>query len=503
MPNHVHLVSTPHEPKAIDLAIDPCLRQGHDMIAGTREIEKPMSIFKILVQVVSPKRRFGLEGMSVSLASSALLVLWLGSTLLAEKPTFLETGPFGDEKSKSMGLVWDSRGSACLGVQVHSGVVLTSYQCLAARWKDKNTKVNWLPNKNKSGYLRRENWIEAIHIGTDSGMSPWAIYITDDIGAEEFFDLGDFVEDSGRFTLGGYTSAFKGGKRVAWQTECDLSKVGGDTYNTHCRGMYDRKGVVVVEQARNMIVGIAEVVSTEKMVKSEGVMQLKITPISSFATEIAEMQRKLAPMLEANRKAKIEAEAEFEQWRHRHPRKSGWESASELAGAVTAGLNQRTTPASSSPRAGAPSGRPQAPGTGGSKVNAGCQPTLGYLASKIPTVPDAKLMEIRRDILSQDMSGVIARIRAQGLTLGQAAQQMLQQANADDAAMGPAEVCVRQSTENPESILRALQSRSYSGLHFGGDVLGACIGTYIAADWARMANREAAVQVACNSVPGR
>lgn len=188
---------------------------------------------------------------------------------------------------------------------------------------------------------------------------------------------------------------------------------------------------------------------------------------------------------------KSRATRDWQDWQQKirsEPRRtSGLEDMAKLAGAVAlaaSGANGSTKPR-------------------GSVANSRCQPNLGYLAPKIPSVPDSNLMHIRSSILSQDIGDAIAKIRAQGLTLGQAAQRMLQQARADDAAVGQTEACVRKSAQDPESILRALRARNYNGLHFGGDVLGSCIGVYIAADWARLANREAAIQVSCNAGLGQ
>lgn len=128
-----------------------------------------------------------------------------------------------------------------------------------------------------------------------------------------------------------------------------------------------------------------------------------------------------------------------------------------------------------------------------------CKESLAYLSSKIPAVQDQRLTKVRDSILSTKIADVIRQIREQGMSLREAAEKMFAQAGQFDDSMSVSANVIRQIATDADSLLRKLKAREYSGLPLGDSMLGAHIGNYIVSDWAKEANQETAVQVACNA----
>ncbi len=128
-----------------------------------------------------------------------------------------------------------------------------------------------------------------------------------------------------------------------------------------------------------------------------------------------------------------------------------------------------------------------------------CKKNLNYLADKIPAVGDKKLDDIRDQILKTDIEDVIQNIKTQGLALQDAADLMFKQADAYDKTFPPLEECISQAATGGDQIVKDLKARKYANVSTGDDVLGACVKSYIANDWGQLANRETAIQVACNA----
>ena len=131
-------------------------------------------------------------------------------------------------------------------------------------------------------------------------------------------------------------------------------------------------------------------------------------------------------------------------------------------------------------------------------ANAQCKTTLSYLSSKIPSVNDSKLTELRQKILDTDINDVIEGLKKQGIPLGKGAEMMLQQADSFDGQLAQIVEGIKGIAVNPDTIIRNLKSRSYGDLvPTGSNALGAYINQYIITDWGQLAMRESAVQVAC------
>ena len=127
-----------------------------------------------------------------------------------------------------------------------------------------------------------------------------------------------------------------------------------------------------------------------------------------------------------------------------------------------------------------------------------CKDTLNYLSAKIPAVNDDKLTELRQKLLDTNISDVIAQLRQQGQSLSKGAEMMMKQADTFDDQLNQILQGINAIAVKPEPIIEGLKSRRYGDLvPTGSNALGAYINQYIITDWAQLAMRESALQVAC------
>jgi len=131
----------------------------------------------------------------------------------------------------------------------------------------------------------------------------------------------------------------------------------------------------------------------------------------------------------------------------------------------------------------------------------GCPATLGHVASKLPSYNDSELQSARSAVLQTDLRQALATAHSQGYTPSAAAKAALEQANQFQSARPQAESCIRASTNHPDTVIRSLQKGSYEFSGRGG-VSVACAKAYVVYYYGEVANREAAVGMACLAAGG-
>ncbi len=125
-----------------------------------------------------------------------------------------------------------------------------------------------------------------------------------------------------------------------------------------------------------------------------------------------------------------------------------------------------------------------------------CPRTLAYLASRLPEYPDADLQKARSLILETDLREGFRTLLAQGYTTATAAQAAFEQAKADEQRAPEMEVCIRRSADNPDQVISTLQNGTYK-FEPGGNIMGSCAKAYVLFYMGYVANKEAAVGIAC------
>ena len=125
-----------------------------------------------------------------------------------------------------------------------------------------------------------------------------------------------------------------------------------------------------------------------------------------------------------------------------------------------------------------------------------CPRTLAYLAPRLPQYPDADLQKARSLILETDLREAFRGLLARGYTTATAAQAAFEQAKADEERIPDMELCIRRSTDNPDQVISALRDGTYK-FELGGNIMGSCAKAYVLFYMGYVANKEAAVGIAC------
>lgn len=138
----------------------------------------------------------------------------------------------------------------------------------------------------------------------------------------------------------------------------------------------------------------------------------------------------------------------------------------------------------------------------GTGAHAECHADLSYLADKLPKYDRSDLDQIRNMILGTDLRSGLDKARSQGYTPSTAAAAALQQAQASEQARPQAEECVRSTAVDPDGAMRQLENGTYSFTNDGG-VMDSCAAAYVLFYYSLVANKEAAIGMACiaNSEP--
>jgi hypothetical protein len=135
----------------------------------------------------------------------------------------------------------------------------------------------------------------------------------------------------------------------------------------------------------------------------------------------------------------------------------------------------------------------------------GCEPTLAYLASRIPIYDEVDLSELRRATLATDIRQVIEQLHSMGYSTADGARALHEQtkqfdAMIDTAREGAFEVCGSEFHEKLSRTLKAIdegQPLPGDAIAFDDGAVGAYVKGYVVGVWGKMGNHEAAVQVTC------
>ena len=126
---------------------------------------------------------------------------------------------------------------------------------------------------------------------------------------------------------------------------------------------------------------------------------------------------------------------------------------------------------------------------------ASCPTNLRYLSTRLPQYNDAMLSQALNSVLETDLRQSMATARSMGYTPQSAAAATLQQARQAEQAMPTAAACIRQAANNPDQIMSQLQRGTYT--FSSGSISDDCAKAYVLAYYQLVANREAAIGLAC------
>ena len=133
---------------------------------------------------------------------------------------------------------------------------------------------------------------------------------------------------------------------------------------------------------------------------------------------------------------------------------------------------------------------------------AACPDTMAHLASKLPRYNRADLDQVRDTILNTRIQDGISAAAAQGYSAKQAAALTLQQAQANEQQRPAATECIRKTAVDPDGVIAQLENGTYSFSDNPG-IMESCAAAYVLYFYGAVANKEAAVAMACwaNSEP--
>lgn len=137
-----------------------------------------------------------------------------------------------------------------------------------------------------------------------------------------------------------------------------------------------------------------------------------------------------------------------------------------------------------------------------SSIAGDCKPTLSHLSSKLQKFTDPSLDKLRNQILNTNIDDVVANIKKSGLSIKDASIQMMEQADESERAMKGAEKTLMQSCSSESEAKKTLSSIKNSNFDVNfkpSGIAGNAISAYIACYWGYLANKEAAIQVACRA----
>lgn len=141
----------------------------------------------------------------------------------------------------------------------------------------------------------------------------------------------------------------------------------------------------------------------------------------------------------------------------------------------------------------------------------GCRRNLTHIAGQLPRYDLPQLIQLREQILQEDIPAAMQKARAQGLTPHQAAAQTLAAARNSDAERRKATACIVQFSDNPQAVISALETGRYRfgspGVLDNGQttrpIHQSCASMYVTLHYAATATKELAVQMACHAAQAR
>jgi hypothetical protein len=127
-----------------------------------------------------------------------------------------------------------------------------------------------------------------------------------------------------------------------------------------------------------------------------------------------------------------------------------------------------------------------------------CPSTLAHLAPRLPPYNNSTLQQLRTAVLGTDMRAAMQSAQAQGFTPAQAAGEAARAASQAEENRTHAAQCIKGFAVDPEKVAGQLQDGTF--VFSPGSITTDCTIAYVAAHYQAVANREAAIILACMTV---
>jgi len=137
------------------------------------------------------------------------------------------------------------------------------------------------------------------------------------------------------------------------------------------------------------------------------------------------------------------------------------------------------------------------------RSSSGCEPNLMYFSSRLYPYNDQELRIAREAILSTGIQSVIMRMKAEGISTSQASRRLIEQTRIFDDQCDQLRAAVIKIAADENKARLAMNAVDRGAalpagwLPFNGSMTSQNLKHYILAVWARDANKETAIQVAC------
>jgi hypothetical protein len=326
-------------------------------------------------QNATPHTRSLVIGLLQATVAGALLLTW-GALPAAAEATKIQRLPDGYKLDDRLVAI-SSKGpqvKRCVGASVGNFAILTSYECLADWWSNKNDySVRYASDAKREHFF---GVFERAH--RDVNGSRWAILETFGHSAGYYgYESLDLVRDvtSEAFDFVGFSKKVKRGHELAIQSQCRLTRTSPGRYTSECGRDFDASGILILRSTggHRYVSGLARVQSQAKTGK-QLLFTLDVVSRGEYGSKLGDLRRDQDARYAANvaqrevalaghRAASAEDEAEAEAARARRAARrqadlEKFTAAMGELGAALGGARRPVAPPISSP---SPAPLPQRP----------------------------------------------------------------------------------------------------------------------------------------------
>lgn len=250
-----------------------------------------------------------------------------------------------------------AQSKRCVGASVGNFAILTSYACLADWWGSQNDYTVRYASDAKREYFFGS--FERAHRNSSGGR--WAVLETAGHSSGYYgyhsLDLaGDLTAEA--FDFVGFSKKVKGGRELALQSQCRLTRTSPGRYTSECGRDFDTSGILILRSTpgHRYVSGLAFVQSQAKVGK-QVLVTLDVVSREDYGTKLAELrrdqdtryaaiqsQRAVALAQRRAESAEDEAEAEAARARRAARRQADLEKFKTAMGQLGAALGGARTP---------------------------------------------------------------------------------------------------------------------------------------------------------------
>ena len=178
----------------------------------------------------------------------------------------------------------------CVAASVGHFAILTSYHCLADWWtRQHDNPVRYASDENRKYYV---GGFQRAYRSDDS--SKWALLETG--GQRGYFgyeNLDTAVDlSSATFDLVGFSRGVKGGRELAFQSPCRLSRKEAGVYTSECGRDFDDSGILILHKsAQNHAVNGLAFIQSQSKIGKRVIVTLAVTSSNGYGSKLADLRR--------------------------------------------------------------------------------------------------------------------------------------------------------------------------------------------------------------------